>query len=512
MRLEDYYADEWQAISNAYGPNAKYIGLALSGGGIRSASYCVGALQGLYDIGVLTNIGYLSTVSGGGYAASWYMAHQDNDLFSPGSQHLQHLNQNGSYLNRKHYSKNTLSLVGNVGTHLAFLPWYGLTECVTSYEMNCRQFKYTYRKRLAETFQYDEPFLADFTETPMADFLPSTTYTRPLWIINMHMALSGDNGRHKNRSGDLFELTPIWAGADSVDYITTRTKQRWMSPFFGVAASGAAADAASLRTGPYGPVLLRMFNLNLGWYVNNWNNDWMPNGNYSRYLCNNLRYYVGSISPLHWFGSWHYHTRTPEAKKLYLTDGGHFDNLGLYALVKRGCRLIFVVDATYDPQVSDWSELSNPARAGAFDDFRKTEAKIKADFGADIEMEWDKFYRLPAPANKFGTVNHTLVFTGRIKNLPVASQDYTSVNPEVRIVYVKAAYSLEQQLLNAGTYIDAMKVEPESEFPHDTTFNQFYSEEKIVAYRELARRTIVEAETKDRVFSANCDWAKRLSE
>jgi hypothetical protein len=28
----------------------------------------------------------------------------------------------------------------------------------------------------------------------------------------------------------------------------------------------------------------------------------------------------------------------------YLTDGGHFDNTGLYALVERGCRYVIVLD------------------------------------------------------------------------------------------------------------------------------------------------------------------------
>src|SRR5262249_39968774 len=43
------------------------VGLALSGGGIRSASFCLGALQALDQAGVLKNVDYLSTVSGGGY-------------------------------------------------------------------------------------------------------------------------------------------------------------------------------------------------------------------------------------------------------------------------------------------------------------------------------------------------------------------------------------------------------------------------------------------------------------
>src|SRR5262249_26766087 len=47
--------------------DACVVGLALSGGGIRSAAFCLGSLQALYETGVLGRVDYLSTVSGGGY-------------------------------------------------------------------------------------------------------------------------------------------------------------------------------------------------------------------------------------------------------------------------------------------------------------------------------------------------------------------------------------------------------------------------------------------------------------
>ncbi len=46
------------------------VGLALSGGGIRSATFCIGLLRGLARNGVLPRLDYLSTVSGGGYAGA----------------------------------------------------------------------------------------------------------------------------------------------------------------------------------------------------------------------------------------------------------------------------------------------------------------------------------------------------------------------------------------------------------------------------------------------------------
>jgi Patatin-like phospholipase len=50
------------------------IGLAFSGGGIRSATFNLGILQGLARNGLLHNFDYLSTVSGGGYIGSWLAA------------------------------------------------------------------------------------------------------------------------------------------------------------------------------------------------------------------------------------------------------------------------------------------------------------------------------------------------------------------------------------------------------------------------------------------------------
>src|ERR1035437_5540584 len=50
------------------------LGVAFSGGGIRSATFNLGVLQGLAELGLLPFIDYLSTVSGGGYIGAWLHA------------------------------------------------------------------------------------------------------------------------------------------------------------------------------------------------------------------------------------------------------------------------------------------------------------------------------------------------------------------------------------------------------------------------------------------------------
>jgi hypothetical protein len=47
------------------------VGLGLSGGGIRSATFCLGAVQVLADRGLLKHVDFLSTVSGGGYTGTF---------------------------------------------------------------------------------------------------------------------------------------------------------------------------------------------------------------------------------------------------------------------------------------------------------------------------------------------------------------------------------------------------------------------------------------------------------
>src|SRR4051812_24057656 len=50
------------------------VGLALSGGGIRSATFALGLLQAFESFGFFKHIDYISTVSGGGYIGGWLQA------------------------------------------------------------------------------------------------------------------------------------------------------------------------------------------------------------------------------------------------------------------------------------------------------------------------------------------------------------------------------------------------------------------------------------------------------
>ena len=77
------------------------FGIALSGGGIRSATINLGFLETLNEFKLLERADYISTVSGGGYTGAYIQATLKNEegdfskLFD--QDHISHLRNNGEY-------------------------------------------------------------------------------------------------------------------------------------------------------------------------------------------------------------------------------------------------------------------------------------------------------------------------------------------------------------------------------------------------------------------------------
>src|SRR5437763_8505060 len=74
LQLPSVLQEEAAAIRAGGDPSRPFSALCISGGGIRSATFALGAIQSLAEHGLLTQFDYLSTVSGGGYVGSWLSA------------------------------------------------------------------------------------------------------------------------------------------------------------------------------------------------------------------------------------------------------------------------------------------------------------------------------------------------------------------------------------------------------------------------------------------------------
>jgi hypothetical protein len=144
---------------------------------------------------------------------------------------------------------------------------------------------------------------------------------------------------------------------------------------------------------------------------------------------------------------------------VYLSDGGHFDNLGLFEMVLRRCRLIVVSDAGADPYYQ-FPDLGNAVR------------KIRIDLGIPIE-----FTPVQIRRRKDGTLDKDGRYCalGRIRYSAVDGE----AAPDGIVICIKPAiYGAEpQDVLNYAARKKA--------FPQETTLDQFFGESQFESYRQL---------------------------
>src|SRR5947207_2047632 len=150
LSFDQVRAQERAAIrpgEDASKPSAPLSALCISGGGIRSATFALGVLQGLAKEQLLDKFDYLSTVSGGGYIGSWLTAWKHrkeglpniiNDLKpsaskpQTGPDPVQHLREYNNYLSPKLglFSTDTWTLVATVARNM-LLNWLVLIPLLT---------------------------------------------------------------------------------------------------------------------------------------------------------------------------------------------------------------------------------------------------------------------------------------------------------------------------------------------------------------------------------------------
>ena len=159
---------------------------------------------------------------------------------------------------------------------------------------------------------------------------------------------------------------------------------------------------------------------------------------------------------------------------IHLSDGGHFENLGVYELLRRGCSRIVVVDGSCDPKgyMADLANLIRRARIDLGIIVRNPEA---ADFGADLGSRWSDAGPLALDSDdRDGTAE------GSWRWFTV---DYGQDMPLGRLLYIKpSAVGRADLPIEVRQY---WKRSPA--FPHETTADQFFTEAQMEAYRSLGQ-------------------------
>ena len=151
---------------------------------------------------------------------------------------------------------------------------------------------------------------------------------------------------------------------------------------------------------------------------------------------------------------------TNTSSYVYLSDGGHFENLGLYEMVLRRCRHIVVLDSGADPAFS-YEDLGNAVR------------KIRIDLRIPIDFPDE----------------YTQPMLQRKKRCAVGTIRYSEVDglcPDGLLIYIKPML-LGDEPPDVESYAVA-----HPDFPHQSTANQWFDESQTESYRMLGLHTIDE--------------------
>ena len=149
----------------------------------------------------------------------------------------------------------------------------------------------------------------------------------------------------------------------------------------------------------------------------------------------------------------------------FVTDGAHYENLGLEELLLRRCALIFVSDATADPE-------------HAFADFIRVVRRVRIEHGImfkDLEGRPDVpigDLRLKAEVSGHYAAFATIQYP--------ADEEHGHPACEGLLVYLKSSVLLHEESIELAKYRTL-----HDQFPNDPTVNQFYDEDDVEAYRLL---------------------------
>ena len=148
-----------------------------------------------------------------------------------------------------------------------------------------------------------------------------------------------------------------------------------------------------------------------------------------------------------------------DSSRIYITDGGHIDNIGLYQLLKRRCKFIIVVDAEADAAMN----------FGAFCDVQRF---VRIDEGTRITLDWQpvRAAALARSADRIKQVSpddprHALHYAvGKILYETKATSTTGLANKQVEegiLLYVKASVTGDE----ADYVLDYERRYPN--FPHE---------------------------------------------
>lgn len=280
---------------------------------------------------------------------------------------------------------------------------------------------------------------------------------RPLHVINatLNNVENTSYGRNERKAYP-FTFTPLHVGSPVLGYRHSCEygsdgggPATGLSLGMALAVSGAAASPAmGFYTSKARAFLLTLANARLGlWFGNPSDDHTWQRSDPALGVGPLLRELLGLA--------------TDDNPYVYLSDGGHFENLGLWSMVQRRCGVIIVSDAGCDP-------------AYTFDDLSNAVRRIRLDLGIPIEFE-----QIDMSKARQGNGNaHVAVGTIRYRVVDGPGA------PDGLLLYIKATLSGDEPVDIRNFAVR------DGAFPHDPTSQQFFDEDRFESYRALGDHSV----------------------
>jgi len=316
-----------------------------------------------------------------------------------------------------------------------------------------------------------EPSLRSGDLKPLNALLVSKLNTdlSPYHLINTALNIEASKfANRRGRNADFFVFSPLFSGSEATGYVETARMEQKMAGLTAGAAMAISGAAASSNMGsatvkPLVPTLA-ILNIRLGYWLTN-----------PRKVAGDLKKPV-----LQWLFDKLYFMKelfgllTEDSETVYLTDGGHIENLGIYELLRRRCKLIIAIDSEADPEMSFGSLVT-------------LERYARIDFGLRIGLPWAAIRDATRQASKYaretgglpsGAAHGPHCALGTIY-YPRKVGDKNDVNSTGVLLYVKSSFTGDEN----DYVVDYKRRNPD--FPHETTLDQLFTEEQFEAYRNL---------------------------
>jgi hypothetical protein len=336
-----------------------------------------------------------------------------------------------------------------------------------------------YRDRLMEAFlpttEKDNATIPQYTDADRAsivDFWGKPVQNGrllPYPIFNTNVILINEPSQKLAlRGGDSFMLTPGFVGSSSTGWVKTSEHIAQHGPLTlasAMAISGAAANANAAYIGSgitrdrLISIVMMLLNMRLGvWLGSPKGKSGTPN-----YFSPGFRYGVLGLG---------YETGSDFVE---LTDGGHFDNLGVYELVRRRADVVFAMDAEEDPATS-MSALASVCQ------------RVQEDF--DVTIDIGELADTVVPALRQG---YPVAAKFSAKSFFVARIRYPAVTRELmhegRFVMEPAKdgfliYIKSNMIKGLAFPVNGYKAK-NPDFPNQPTADQFFEPAQFEAYRQL---------------------------